>query len=160
MMIPRYLFMLLILPFVGLLAACLPEVGMESSPQTIEVTQPYAFATVPGARTAAAFMTIENTGADADQLVAAESPVAGITEIHENRIDPEDGTMMMRKIEALDLAPGRPVALEPQGHHIMFIDLQESLGMGQQFDLTLMFASGKTVKTKVDVVAPGKIPHQ
>lgn len=154
----KYFVVLLILPCFIILSACLPDIKMASSSQTIEVSEPYAFATIPGARTAAAFMTIKNKGEVAEKLIGAESPVAGIVEIHENIIDPDDGTMMMRKIKGLDLAVGQDVVLQPKGYHIMFMDLQESLAIGQTFNLTLLLESGGVVKTKVKIVPPGRTP--
>lgn len=154
----KYLFILLALPCIAILSACLPDINMASSSQTIEISKPYAFATVPGARTAAAFMTIQNNGEVAEKLIGAESSVAGIVEIHQNMIDPDDGTMMMRKIKGLDLGVGEEVVLEPKGYHIMFLDLQESLAIGQTFNLTLLLESGSVVKTKVQIVPPGSTP--
>lgn len=154
----KYLLILFVLPCMTVLSACLPEVNMAPSSQTVEVLQPYAFATIPGARTAAAFMTIKNNGEVDDRLIGAQSPVAGIVEIHQNVIDPDDGMMMMRKIKGLDLKVGEEVVLDPKGYHIMFLDLQESLGIGQTFNLTLMLESGSVVKTKVEIVPPGRTP--
>jgi len=49
-------------------------------------------------------MTIENKGKETDRLVSASSPVAGIVQIHEMKM--EGGMMTMREISGLDIKPG------------------------------------------------------
>ena len=126
----------------------------------ITIENPYAFATMPGATTGAAFMIIKNTGEIDDRLIAAKSNVAEITEIHENMIDPDDGTMMMLKIKALDLKAGKIVSLEPKGYHIMFIKMKKPLIMDQEVDIVLTFENAGNIKTSAQVVAPGLAPKQ
>jgi copper(I)-binding protein len=88
----------------------------------------------------AAYMTIENRSAAGYQLVAAESSVAGVVEIHESTM--EGDVMRMRPVEAIEIAPGESVRLEPGGLHIMLMDLQRDLYPGEAIIVTLVFESG------------------
>jgi len=135
-----------------LLTACLPGKG------SISINQPYAFATVPNARSAAAFMEIANHTGEDDTLLSVKSNGSEITEIHENMIDPDDGMMMMRKIRKLDIPAGETVTLEPTGYHIMFIRMTETLKAGESFPLTLTFEKAGAIETAVSIVPPGQKP--
>jgi len=99
------------------LMLCFTVPAMAQDKSSIEIIQPYAFATTSAARSAAAFMVIQNnTNAD-DRLIEAASSISEITEIHQNLIDPDDGTMMMRKIKGLDIPANAAATLEPKGYH-------------------------------------------
>ncbi|MEM9469293.1 MAG: copper chaperone PCu(A)C [Pseudomonadota bacterium] len=126
----------------------------------ITIEKPYAFATMPGVTTGAAFMIIQNNGDTDDRLIAAKSDVAKITEIHENLIDPDDGTMMMRKIKGLDAPAGKNVVLEPKGYHIMFIKMTESLTMDGTVDMVLTFEKAGEIPVTAKIMAPGIKPKQ
>jgi len=130
------------------------------SPATITIDKAYAFATMPGATTGAAFMEIHNTGSQPDRLLGAQSDIAKITEIHENVIDPDDGTMMMRKINGLDIPAGGHVALKPKGYHVMFMKLTKPLSLNETVDLTLHFEKAGDIHVTANVVAPGRSPVQ
>jgi copper(I)-binding protein len=135
-----------------------PETTEQIKKSIIEVQNPYAFATMPGATTGAAFMVLNNIGQLDDTLIGVKSKVAQITEIHQNIIDPDDDTMMMRKVKSISLPLGKQVTLEPKGYHIMFIKMKETLALNDIIDLTLMFEHAGEVKTKISVVAPGIKP--
>ena len=86
-------------------------------------------------------------------IIGASSPVAGITEIHEMKMD--GGVMKMRAISRLDLPAGKPVKLAPGGYHVMLMDLKQPLKKGDLVPLTLKF-EGKdkaveTVEIKAEV---------
>ncbi len=142
-----------------ILGACLPEkdnasIEGEDIP-AIKIIDAYGFATLPGASTGAAFMVIKNTSDIDDKLISARSKVASITEIHENMIDPDDGTMMMRKIKSLDLPADEAVTLKPKGYHIMFIKLREPLTIDSEIPLTLNFEKSGSQEVNVKIIAPG-----
>lgn len=144
------------------LSACIEkkDTATSAEPQSnIVIDAPYSFATMPGGSTGAAFMVIKNTGEADDRLIGAKSPIAGITEIHENRIDPDDGTMMMRKIRGLDISAGGQITLEPTGYHIMFIKLKEPLTMAQTVPVTLEFEKAGLQKIDVKIMPPGMRPE-
>src|SRR5271167_2388186 len=58
-------------------------VAQEFKAGSLEIDQPWSRATPKGAKVAAGYLTIKNTGTDPDRLVSVTSPVARKSEIHE-----------------------------------------------------------------------------
>lgn len=149
-------------PILLLAAAFMGYNAYKSIPEpenaAIEIVDAYAFSTMPGAITGAVFMQIKNKSDVDDKLITASTSLAEINEIHENLIDPDDGTMMMRKIKNIELSSGDSATLKPKGKHIMLIKLKEPLTMGSKFPITLTFEQAGVVVTDVQIVAPGTSP--
>lgn len=116
---------------------------------TVQVTDAWARATVPGQKVAGAYMRIVSA-VDA-RLVGVASPVAGSAEVHWMKM--EDGTMRMRAIDALDLPAGQVVELAPGGYHIMLFRLKQPLDAGERVALTLDFETAAGKKLQVPVSA-------
>ena len=119
----------------------------------IRIAEPWARATAGMATAGAAFMTLENTGAAADRLIAAESPAAANVELHTHIV--EGDIMRMRAVEQIDLPAGETIQLQPGGFHVMLIGLAAPLEMGKSFPLTLRFAEAGTTTVEVPVLQPG-----
>ena len=118
--------------------------------QTITVKDAWARVTVPGQRGTGAFMTL--TAKDGAQLVGVSSPVAGVAEVHEMKM--EGDVMKMRAVPALDLPPGKPVELKPGGYHVMLMDLKAPLPKDTTIPLTLLFKDAKGAESKVELKLP------
>ena len=71
-------------------------VGHEFKLADIEITHPYLAATLPGAKTAAAYMVLTNTGAEPDRPLSIETDAAVRVEFHQNIVT--DGVSRMRPI--------------------------------------------------------------
>jgi hypothetical protein len=123
-----------------------------ASPTSIEVERPWARATVPGASTGAAFMTVRSNGAS-DQLLGASTPVAEQVDLHQSIM--KDGMAQMRGVDAIDIAPGRPATLAPGGLHFMLMGLKHPLAEGTTFPLTLKFRKRDPVTVDVRVAGMG-----
>lgn len=141
--------------------AALLAIGCASvQAQTIEVRDAWARTTVQGQKATGAFMKI--TARDGAQLISASSPVAGVTEVHEMKM--EGDVMKMRAVPALDLPAGKTVELKPGGYHVMLLDLKTALNKDSTVPLTLVFKDAKGVQSKVELkvpvatVAPGAKP--
>ena len=106
-------------------------------------------ATPPGARTAAAYLTLTGSSV-ADRLLGAATSAAGTVEIHRSVI--ENGVMRMEPLPALAVPAGETVVLEPGGAHLMLIDLVGPLVPGTNVALSLRFAKAGTVALEVPVV--------
>ena len=123
----------------------------------VDVKNPWVRATVAGQGGTGAFMTLQAPAGA--RLVGVSTPVAGVAEVHEMKMD--GGTMRMRPIGALDLPPGQSVQLAPGGYHVMLMDLKEPLAAGRSVPLTLRFedAAGarteRTLQAEVRQAAPG-----
>jgi copper(I)-binding protein len=104
----------------------------------IEIDSPWSRAVPKGAKVAAGYMTIKNTGTEPDRLVGGSTPVAGRFEIHEMSMD--KGVMRMRPLSSgLEIQPGETVELKPSSFHIMTMDLKEPIQRGKPFKASLMF---------------------
>jgi copper(I)-binding protein len=126
----------------------------EATPAASPMASPGAGMGMGG--TGAAYMTIANAGAAADRLIAGQTSVAEVVEIHE--IVPEGDVMQMRPIEGgLEVPAGGSVTLEPGGYHVMLIGLSEDLVAGMTFDLTLTFEQAGDVV--VQVVVQRSVPE-
>ncbi len=101
---------------------------------------------------AAVYMRLLNRGKETERLIAASSPVAEETQIHQTTMNGE--VMSMREIDGLDLPAGEWVALERGGYHIMLLGLQRELYEGDVFPLTLTLESGKEITVIVPVYDP------
>ena len=116
--------------------------------QQVDINKPYARAAIMQQRNSAAFMSIQNKGADAS-LVSAQSPVAKIVELHTHIND--KGVMRMRKIPQIELPKNQTVTLQPGGLHIMLLGLNRDLKPGEEIDVTLGFSDGSEKQLKVPV---------
>lgn len=123
----------------------------------IRVEGPWARATIGGARTGAAYLTILNQGPADDRLVAISTPVAGIAELH--RTVEEQGIMKMLPVPALEIEAGAKIAFEPGGYHIMLMKLRAPLKEGQTFPLALTFAKAGRIEVAVKVEKAGAMGH-
>ena len=117
----------------------------------IEINNLWVRGTVAGQKATGAFMEVSSkTGVT---LVGASSPVAGVTEIHEMKMD--GGTMKMRAIPRLDVPAGKPVSLAPGGYHVMLMDLKQPLKKGDTVPLTLQVENKdkkiETIELKAEV---------
>ena len=102
----------------------------------------WARETPAGAKVGAGYITIRNTGGEADVLLSISAPVAGTSEIHDMTMT-DDGVMKMRALaEGIEIPAGGTVDLKPGGKHMMFMDLKEPLVAGASVALTLTFKSG------------------
>jgi copper(I)-binding protein len=120
-----------------------------ASPASAQVTVSNAWmrATVPGQSATAAFMQI--TAASDSTLVGAASPAAKVVEIHE--MTRSGDVMKMGAIDRLPLPAGKPVALLPDGYHVMLMSLSAPLKEGEAVPITLTVvdSAGKTQKVHV-----------
>ncbi len=119
----------------------------------VAVTDPWIRGTVPGQMATGAFMQLKS--AQDAKLVEARSPVAGVVEIHEMKL--ENNVMRMRAVPALDLPAGRTVELKPGGYHVMLMDLKQQMKEGELVPVTLVVESAgkrEAIEVKATVRAP------
>jgi copper(I)-binding protein len=123
----------------------------------LEIDNPWSRAIPKGAKVAAGYMKIKNTGAESDRLVSGSTPVAGRFEIHEMSMD--KGVMKMRPLTSgLEIKPGETVELKPGSFHIMMMDLKQPIQRGKPFKASLMFEKAGTVDVDFAVEAIGATP--
>jgi copper(I)-binding protein len=81
---------------------------------TLEIQQPWTRATPKGAKTAAGYVAIKNTGSAPDRLTGGSLSGAGGAQVHEMTMD--NGVMKMRPMpDGVEIKPGETVELKPGG---------------------------------------------
>ncbi len=128
----------------------LAAVGTASAWAQVKVENAWARATVQGQKATGAFMKL--TAPQATRLVAVSTPVAGVSEIHEMKMD--GGVMKMRALPALELPANQAVELQPGGYHLMLMDLKAPLAKDGSIALTLTFKDAKGVESRQQVSVP------
>ncbi|MES9856182.1 MAG: copper chaperone PCu(A)C [Sedimenticola sp.] len=132
----------------GLLTFCGSAMA-GSAADRVEAGAPYARAVPPGQPNSASFMVLTNNSSMDHALVAAESSVSNVVELHTHIND--NGMMRMRRVDKIDLPAGKMVMLQPGGLHIMMIGLKRQLKPEESIDLTLAFDDGSKKMLSVPV---------
>lgn len=119
----------------------------------LTIVAPWARATPGGAKVGAAFVEVRAAAGVADRIVAARSPVAGAVELHDHI---KDGALMkMRRVDAITIAAGQTVKLQPGGFHVMLMELKGPLTAGESIRMTLVFEKAGAVEIDVPVAPIG-----
>jgi periplasmic copper chaperone A len=120
------------------------------APAAVAVEGAWARPSVQGQIASGAFMKL--TAKSDLKLVSASSPAAGVTEIHEMKM--EGDIMKMRAMDALELPAGKVVELKPGSYHMMLINLKAPLVKGSAVPVTLVFKNAKGEQSKLLVSVP------
>lgn len=100
----------------------------------------------------AGFLSVANAGSAGDVLVAVEAPIATSVEIHEGSV--VDGVARMKALpKGLAIPAGATVALQPGGHHLMFLKLKQPMKAGDKVPATLVFEKAGRVEVTFSVQA-------
>ena len=125
--------------------------SLHAQTQGIDVKNAWVRTAVPGQSATGAFLTI--THKEGARLVRGTSPVAGVTEIHEMKM--EGDVMKMRAVaDGVELPAGKAVELAPGGYHLMLMDLKAALPKDAIVPVTLWFRDAKGAESKVDLKLP------
>jgi copper(I)-binding protein len=93
------------------------------------------------------------TSATGTRLISVSSPVAGVTEVHEMRIE-GDIMKMQALAHGLELPAGKTVELKPGSYHLMLMDLKMPLKKDSSIPVTLVFVDAKGVESKAEIKVP------
>ena len=115
----------------------------------VTVKDAWVRATVAQQKATGAFMQLQS--AQDAKLVAAQSPVAGVVEVHEMAMD--GGVMKMRAVPSLPLPAGKAVELKPGGYHVMLMDLKGQVKDGDSVPMTLVVEGKDGQRQNVEVKA-------
>lgn len=109
----------------------------------LDVLNPRVITTVQGMRVTSAYFDLTNKRHREVTLVNIDSDIADRLEIH--RHVTTDGLRKMQRVaHGVAIAPGKTVAFEPGGYHIMIMNLNRVIEDGDNIPLTLRFANGQT----------------
>lgn len=101
----------------------------------------------------AVYFTLGNSG-DADMAIRSVSVEgAGMAMMHETM--EESGMARMQDVAQVPVPAGETVSFEPGGLHVMAMDLDEALEIGEVTEVTLTFASGDKISFPAAIRAPG-----
>ncbi len=119
----------------------------------VSVKDAWVRATVAQQKATGAFMQLQS--AQDARLVGAQSPVAGVVEVHEMAM--EGGVMKMRAVPKLALPAGQTIELKPGGYHVMLMDLKRQVKDGDTVSVTLVVEGkdGKRQNIEVKALARG-----
>ena len=136
----------------AVMAAALALASLSTLAQSpaVKVDGAWARATVQGQKSSGAFMTLTATAPM--KLVGVSTPVAGVAEVHEMKM--EGDVMKMRAIPVIDLPAGKKVDLKSGGYHIMLMDLKAPLVKESSLPVTLLLKDAKGVESRVEVMVP------
>ncbi len=131
-------------------AAALALTGTAASADIL-IKDAYARSSMAGAKTGAAFLIIENTGAEDDRLIDARSDAAARVELHTHE---DDGNGVMRMVhveEGFVIAAGGQHMLKRGGDHIMLMGLTEPFEQDAPVAVTLVFEKAGEMQIEIPV---------
>lgn len=114
-----------------------PVAAHEATIDDLTIIHPMAFETSKSAKAGAGYMMISNDGDTDDRLLEVR---ADFPRVMLHNTEEKDGIARMIHVESLDLPAGEIVALEPGGHHVMFMGLNgDPFEAGEEIPATLVF---------------------
>lgn len=126
-----------------------------SSLADIHVSNSWARATFPMAKTGAVYFTLSNQTKRQLHLLLVKTPSNIAEEVQIHTTEMTDGMMRMRQLkDGIVITPHGQHDFVPGGDHIMLIGLTQGLEEGSQVPLTLVFADGSEREISV------KVKHQ
>jgi periplasmic copper chaperone A len=123
----------------------------------LKIDHPFVRLPPAGAKVAAGFMTITNSGAN-DRLIGVETAISAKSEIHEMKHD--GGVMVMRELPSgLAIKQGETLVLKSGSYHVMFIGLKAELNAGDKQKATLIFEKAGKIEVEFNVEKMGGHHH-
>jgi len=119
----------------------------------VEIENPWARATPPGAQVAGGYMTIVNRGGAPDRLVGASSPAAARVETHVHVM--EGNVMKMRQVPGYEIPANGRFELKPGDAHLMFVHIKRPLKEGEKVPVKLRFERAGEIEVDFPVGAMG-----
>lgn len=106
---------------------------------------------LPGAKAGAIYLTIENRTAVEDRLIAAQTDLADMADLHRSAMTAE-GMMTMEPLpDGLPIIASGQTVLATGGDHIMVMGLRAHPADGDMIPLTLTFRDAGTITIEVPV---------
>ena len=119
----------------------------------LHIRHPWARATPPGTTVGVGYFEIRNNGAQPDRLLSATSPAAKRVEMHLTEHAGE--IAKMRQLRAFEVPARERLTLEPNGAHLMLIDVVQPLKKGERFPMKLRFERAGEIEVEFEVQEMG-----
>jgi len=115
----------------------------------LTISHPWSRATATSAKTGALYLTVANTGAEADHLLGVSTDVAERCELH---LSGTSGNVMtMQMVDKVEVPAGGSASFAPMGAHVMLMGLKAPLKKGTSFPAILRFEKAGDVSVEVTV---------
>ncbi len=117
----------------------------------VVIEDAWSRASIGTSRPGVAYMTLRNTGAEPVVVTGLRTDLAMMPMIHATTTDAQ-GVTRMSHMEAVEIAAGEAVALEPGGLHVMLMDLQRPMVEGESYTLSVIFADWTEASVEVPIL--------
>jgi periplasmic copper chaperone A len=115
----------------------------------ISVKTPDIKVVTTDATSAEVFMELDNSSTRPCILIAANSPVAVQTQLHETIT--KHGKSEMDQVKTIVIKPHGDKELKLGGFHVMLMGLKQPLKLGDNVPVTLIFADGSSLQVTAPV---------
>lgn len=112
---------------------------------------------LPANLPAGGYVTLTNTGTQAQVLTGATSPDFGQVSLHHSV--QRGGVWQMLPVSRVEIPPGGALSLAGGSYHLMLEQPTRPLKPGDQVSITLHFAGGSSTTARFDVRSPGGGPQ-
>ncbi len=106
---------------------------------------------LPGAKSGAVFLTIENHSTAGERLIAVATDVAEKASLHTSTINADGMAQMPPIVGGIAIPGGASHDLERGGDHVMLMGLTRKVADGDMISLTLTFEHAGVVVVEVPV---------
>lgn len=146
----------LVLVAFGMVVSC----GGGSPGSDFEAWDAWTRPTPLGSTNAVVYLEVSSDRPDVLESVSVPEEVAGAAQLHlgtdataggAHEHGGPTGDTHTLAVEDFSVDVGSPLVLEPGGRHLMLVDLSAPLRIGGDFDITLRFASGRSLVVPVQV---------
>ncbi|WP_336368557.1 copper chaperone PCu(A)C [Marinobacter sp. C2H3] len=131
-------------PLLALLPSLALAAGIEVSDARIRL--------LPGDTPGAGYFRLHNGTEEPVRLTGARSNAYLHIMLHESM--QKDGMASMHAVPSLEIAPGAGVELKPGGYHLMMMQRQAPLSIGDEVPVTLEFDGRDALPVMFKVVSP------
>lgn len=104
----------------------------------------------PGVMAHAAYFTLSNTGDTPRHLIGVTADGYMMAHIHKSEMT--DDVATMSSVDLVEITPGKSIAFEPGGLHVMLMRPAAPTEAGDTVQLTLEFANGETIPVSAKVM--------
>ncbi|RUO68272.1 copper chaperone PCu(A)C [Idiomarina ramblicola] len=114
---------------------------------SLNATEGWARASIPGTENGAAYATLENPHDKTIHVTHISSDVSKTAEVHRHVMSGD--VMKMEAVEPLSIEPGEVIKFQPGGYHFMLFGLTSRLKTNDTFSLILHFDSGSKQEIQI-----------
>lgn len=117
--------------------------------ESITIIEPLVRPTPPGQKTTAMYMKLKNSSSNKHDLVKVEGNISKMIELHTHTND--NGVMKMGQVESFPVDANSTAEAKPGSYHVMIMNLEKDLVLGDKYDFTLTFKDGSTMPVTAEV---------